>query len=463
MDDRAPSKKTNPNEANPLSTSPKIDPENTNPKSPPADATDPGNPTPKAGRPKKSSRRKKSNRGRNRQARPGRNLRADQGAAPSLEVIHEYLTTWVLRELRKRLPEGVDPPDNLELDVHLPIRISGVRPSVGKLRSALTDQVARLAEAIELEAIGYHRGRAMCFWCRRSDCQHSLPPTPRSILTGYRSTGEPIWLDFSTWVIDQRDERVDRLFEEYPTPLARYVDGRELTSELLAEFRAHRSVYVILAQVCAGYFRVPTQQTSVAAVAIVAQLIERRLPGGDTRYSLNIVVCPPAGMSFEVIVGEQRSRVLASWTRALRREIRRWDERLREERKRGRRPPLNDVREEARTMMRDAVPLLEKHLRQSGRRTQHAHNRSSDATRPTGSALSDARQAADEEFYRDRQQETIVIRGPRHRIHVFSETGTHVTSVSYSGSAIREKIRSRRWIPLEPDALIAFRERISTR
>lgn len=407
---------------------------------------------------KKSKRRSPAGGGKPRQRRPGSRA---PGRRDALAEAIPHLVEWFERQVRSRLAEGVDPPRDLTLDLRLPIRFSGRElesADLDRIRRALRKQVDDLCEEIELEAVGYHRGRAMCYWCRRSDCRHSEPPTSRSILTGYQPTGLPVWTDFATWAIDRRDERVDRLFEEVPRPLAIYRDGAELTHDLIDEFRAHQSVYALLAQVDGGFFRIYHQGDAIS-LAVSAQLVERRLPGGDSRYSLNFLARSPS--PFEEIVQEGRNRRLFLWLTGLRRTVRRWDEALREERAKGKRPALDEVRARAKELLADAVSALEKILRQADRRTEHAHTRSRESSRPTAKAWVDARHAPDDCLLYDRQQDTFVVRGPKNRAHVFTREGAHVTSVVYSSNAIRDKLRTRRWTPLEATELEAFRSRLT--
>ncbi|MCA8961376.1 MAG: hypothetical protein KDC38_12720, partial [Planctomycetes bacterium] len=154
---------------------------------------------------------------------------------------------------------------------------------------------------------------------------------------------------------------------------------------------------------------------------------------------------------------ERLHPVLSAWVDGMTHAVRDLDRRMREARRRGRRPGLDECRTEANSIIDHAAKQLDKYQRQGERRTRHAADRTKDPDRPTASAHSDALRAADDHLYLDRHRRTVIVRGPRNRVHVFRADGTLVTSIVYSGRAIAEKLQQGRWVPLDPVAAEALR------
>ena len=71
--------------------------------------------------------------------------------------------------------------------------------------------------------------------------------------------------------------------------------------------------------------------------------------------------------------------------------------------------------------------------------------------------------AEGEDLFFDRAEDTIIVRGPRNRVHVFRRDGTHITSIVYPGSTIRDRLQRRRWVPLEEAAQEQLRNGIAAR
>jgi hypothetical protein len=89
--------------------------------------------------------------------------------------------------------------------------------------------------------------------------------------------------------------------------------------------------------------------------------------------------------------------------------------------------------------------------------TGHAMERRRSRERPTSAALSDAAEASDERLLFDERRDTIVVLGPRSRVHVFSRSGRHVTSMTESPDNTDRKVRAGIWKPLDAGSLASFR------
>lgn len=383
-------------------------------------------------------------------------------ATEPLERAYRDLERWVRQRLTDAIgPDGELPPF-LDIRVSLPLRLRGQGREAAeqRFRNDAERELARWIEQFELDRLGYQNGHVFCHWCQAPVCEHSSPPDARSIFVGYEATGTPQWREFTSWVVDRRDERVDQLFADRPVPLALYVAGEELEGELLPDFR--RGPIRIACQAVAGLFQVPAAPGSHArweTMAVTVQLVERRLGGGDPSYSLNVISSVPDGHHLPTLLDQNVSRLLSRFVASLHTELRRLEDEFRSAKRQGRRVSLRRARERARQSLERAPVLLEKFLRQGNRRTEHAEERGSDPERPTAPARADAGRAG-AEFFLDRKERTVIVRGPRNRVHVFREDGTHITSVVYAGKTVQQRLKSRRWVPLALEHVVRFREQL---
>ena len=58
------------------------------------------------------------------------------------------------------------------------------------------------AEAISEERL-FRQGRVHCYACGEATCEHSAPPSPGAVCTGYESTGRPRWQEFFGYLLEQ--------------------------------------------------------------------------------------------------------------------------------------------------------------------------------------------------------------------------------------------------------------------
>lgn len=265
-------------------------------------------------------------------------------------------------------------------------------------------------------------------------------------------------------MVELRDPRIDRLFQERPLPIAAFLGGDFLRDDLLPDFQNEHSPYRIVGQVVAGLFRIPSPSGDLErGIALTAQLIERRLIGGEPSYSLNLVTNLPPPHHLGAVLAERSSRVLSPFVENLRHEVRKLEVELAAARNLGRRLSIGRCRASASQSLARAPTLLDKLLRRSERKTLHAEERALDPDRPTATAHSDTISARDEDLLYDRLERTVIVRGPRNRVHVYRADGAHITSVIYPGETIRDRLRSGRWQPLDPEAARVLRTAVRER
>ena len=96
-------------------------------------------------------------------------------------------------------------------------------------------------------------------------------------------------------------------------------------------------------------------------------------------------------------------------------------------------------------------------------RTRHAQKRHQSMERPTSEAWRDAARAGDERLLWDQHQETIVVVGPKSRVHIFSENAKHITSMRLGVKELERKRGQRRWRLLDPELAKRFRDQVRSR
>ena len=83
--------------------------------------------------------------------------------------------------------------------------------------------------------------------------------------------------------------------------------------------------------------------------------------------------------------------------------------------------------------------------------------------RPASSAFADALTGKDGAIYRDVEEKTWVVVGPKRRVHVFNDDGVHITSVVYPGETIRHRTTKGKWISSKKAELEDFRAALKSR
>jgi hypothetical protein len=101
---------------------------------------------------------------------------------------------------------------------------------------------------------------------------------------------------------------------------------------------------------------------------------------------------------------------------------------------------------------------LDRIFRQRERRTFHSQERHANRGRPASTALGDALQAAPDSIYRDVEERTWVVLGPKNRVHVFNDQGRHVTSIVYPGETVRARTTRGKWRAPQEAERTAFQE-----
>jgi hypothetical protein len=338
--------------------------------------------------------------------------------------------------------EGVDflnLPRHMELNIRVPLDDErGLRAAAG----AAVDQILGRVREVREHEQALRPGSVFCYFHGSANAEGCRPTEPRQVFDGYTSTGRPKFSDFVTMAIERKDPQIERLLAGDDVVLTHVTMGRVLRTQQLAEFGQHSPVYKILGQVDAGLFRVLGRE---GRCAFSFQLLRGTTLEGRPRLRMHAV----SSVDLMDVADPSVLHTLSRFQRHLDEEALRLSGKQ----------SNGEVDEEE-----FVLPLLQelaerlrgRHMRES-RRTQHAIERSEEGQRPTPKAYPDASEAADDQILYDTEKNTIVVVGPKGRVHVFTPQARHVTSVMMQGSAIHARRQQGRWREAEPDERGEFR------
>lgn len=303
----------------------------------------------------------------------------------------------------------------------------------------------------------YRPGRVHCFRCDSSECEHSLPPSPLSVFTGYAPNGAAEWKEFAQVLIEAKDDRVDQLFAGRPGVVARLHFGHDLRDRQLSSFGRSSKTYSILGQVAVGYFLLPSEPPQ--KLAITFQIVEVRGEAGEKRVRLNAIANAP---------GTDLSAVLASgWQPGVHRAretatmaVEGIERRAKAAADLADPDAVREAMKQVPAVLRRLAESLDRSGRQESRRTRHVEERRSQQ-RPVHKALDDVRDAAPDQWFHDEKAGTAVVCGPQGRAHAFSPNGRHVTSFSLRPESVDFRLRTHRWRPMTAAEIEDVRRKIA--
>ena len=348
--------------------------------------------------------------------------------------IESEIAELVRRTHRELFGAGAPAPGPIRLTLDL-----AVPPGEGL--ESLAGQIARAVRRAASAGEAVRPGRVFCYRCESASCEHSGAPRPQSVFGGYGPTGVPQWTDLAQLLLDLKDARVDELFEDPPATVARLIYGRELKGRQLHPFGRASKRYDLLGQLVAGYFGARPDTLS----AVTVQAVESRHADGRTRLALNVVGAAPPDPAFADALRSARLRL-----EGIEEDLARSGDPGERSRRLSRIPGL----------LSELGRSIERAARQRGRRTRHAEERREER-RPTQTAMRDAREAGDGSLYRDEERNTLIVLGPRGRVHAFTAEGKHVTTLTLESDALERRLRRERWRPARGDEIAEFRKSLA--
>ncbi|MCA8941150.1 MAG: hypothetical protein KDB80_01205 [Planctomycetes bacterium] len=379
-----------------------------------------------------------------------RKPRARPKAKPTRGRRDEHHALTAVRELAQMAQEllEIENVDFLSrprfMDVQLRIPLDVKRDGKRSASSVVEKILERVREVREHDR-ALVPGAAYCYFSESASSDSARPTEPRQVFDGYTSTGRPQFTDFVTMAIERKDPGVDALVDGEDIIVTHVTLGRVLRTQQLAEFGKGSPVYRILGQVDAGLYPVVNGPHKAA---FSFQLLRGKTLEGKPRLRLH-----PVGM---VDVTDLADPSVAEI-------LRRFQQRLDAESLRlaGKEANAGEVQvddeEFVLPLLQDLARRLAGRARHTRNRTGHAVQRVEEGQRPTTKAFADAKEAGDEQIYEDDHEGTIVIVGPRGRVHVFARDARHVTSFMMTGSNVQKRRGEGRWRQADPALRGEFR------
>ena len=393
--------------------------------------------------PAQKPRAKKRRRGR-RQSGQGQRPRSKKAGGKH----HATTAVRALSQMAQGLleVEGVDflsRPRFMDIEVRVPLDPGR---DAGQAAGQVIERILRRVKEVRDHDRALSPGAVYSYYTETAEADACRPKEMREVFDGYSSTGRPNFTDFVTMAIERKSEGIDKLLAGEDIVITHVAMGRVLRTAQLAEFGKASPVYRILGQVDAGLF--PLVNCNEKA-AFSFQLLRGTTLEGRPRLRVH----PVGAADLLDIADPSVPAILSKFQRRLDEESLRLAGALSNA---GEGAPL-DEEEFVLPLMQDLAKQIAGRARRKSRRTRHADERSQDGQRPTAKAFEDARAASDDHLLWDDRENTVVVVGPRGRVHVFTSSAKHVTSLMMQGAAISRRRQQRQWRPAEPDERGEFR------
>ncbi len=345
--------------------------------------------------------------------------------------------------------EGVDFlswPRHLDLTLRIPLDL---RRDGDKAAAEAVEQVLKRVHDVRQHDRALVPGSVYCYFHETATASTSRPTSPREIFDGYSSTGRPVFTDFVTMAIERKDQLLDDLLAGKDVILTHVTQGRVLRTAQLAEFGKTSPVYHVLGQVNAGLFPVLNAEHKAA---FSFQILRGTNLDGKPRLRLHVV----GALDVLDIADPHVPQLLHRFQRRL-------DEAALQLAGKVANGDQTDEEAFVLPLLQELAHSLADNARRTSRRTQHAVQRSEEGQRPTAKAWEDAGAVRDEDMLFDDSQGTIVVVGPKHRVHVFTPEAKHVTSVSMTNANVLKRVQQGRWRRADPEERGEFRLQLRAR
>ncbi len=338
---------------------------------------------------------------------------------------------------------------------------------LGQGQNISTERVALLYSEIQKQIYAqvpahFRTGTVYCFETQKA----IIPIDQQTIFRRYHSMGRPIWESFLNVCLEKNATQAQLLFQkDQPKAIALVFGDYELNHSLLDIFSRY-TPYRILGQLSVGFINElfnPVAHEAVnqlntdllmrekkSCLVFSIQIIQVSPMGQVPKLKLNIL-----GMDVEDLLSNAAQGPKRSKHESVRALLKKTTKDLNHIASRtiAQKPEEQDefIKDESLKLLFSLKTELLNIIQPQIDRTNHAQLRHGDQQRPTHLALQDAKSASSDHFYWDTHQNTIVIMGPKARIHIFNEQARHITSFRLEPNELENKQRQGRWIPLSAD------------
>lgn len=371
----------------------------------------------------------------------------------------DRLLELLVQELRIRLGEDLFAELEVQqerLNLGLSVPVTESTAQIARAQKKFRADLEAKVEALRKDHHYFPPGAAFCFRCTTAECEHSRPGSPREVFAGYEKVGVPRFTGLGQYLMESADPRAQLLFEGQDSFLTRVDGGQSLTKAILAPFRRSQEGLYLHGQVVAGWFTVPHQDSDRIALSFL--LYSHRRSRDRRTYRLQPVFPPQLGALYP------EKNLEAPWRPALRTVqpiIRKLNElEAQSHRSKEGQAIQNQLVEK---LLRQLADFLDRPVQSRKKKTRHGRKRHQLTDRPTSQARRDAIQAADESLFFDHENNTVVVLGPKGRIHIFTPKGQLVTSLRLNKVSLNRRLDQKRWIVAQPVQVSSFRKFLNHR
>lgn len=311
----------------------------------------------------------------------------------------------------------------------------------------LVEQTLQQTKTLLAASCELRTGRVYCYHCENSDCEHAAPESMGQVFVGYQATGRPIWEEFCNYLLAQKDERVDLLFAEKNSILSRLTGRPGLIAEQLTTYGRSSQTYLILGQVTFGYLPIRSERA-----ALTFQVITTR----EQLLRTQLIATEPVLHAIEAAFGGSDDPLLRRVAEALRETTQRIESLNVKWRHCHSKQERSNLKNKLFSQLRELATKLERKGRQAQRRTNHAEIRSQEQ-RPVHKAYQDLQEATAEDFFLDKEKDSVIVLGKNGRTHVYSQQGRHITSFLLNRQELEGRQRRNRYLPLTVEDIRLFR------
>jgi hypothetical protein len=393
-------------------------------------------------RPKKKRKRKKPVAGSKSSTAKGPQLSPEKLLEVALESLRRARMDLSRRAGAHRIP-GSTKDEGLEIQLRIPRTQSGIRDAA----LAMAREWRESLEKQVLESGLLVPGRAYVFSEEGFKGDYAKPMDARQVLVGYGLEGRPRYADLVSFAIEKKHEGIEDLLAGKDAVVSFFEKGSAVTDGVKPAFEPEKLPYVLVAQAMVGLF---TTQDGHRKVALTLQVLKR--DRGEEGFQL--LLHPVASVDLDDLPEVGIRKIL----RAFQGNLNHLSKTLAGKKAAG---TDYDMEEEVLSELRGLVRRLSHNAKNVGRRTEHARDRSDEGRRPTQLAFPEAKTARDHHLYMDPKEGSVVVIGRGKRVHVFSPDARHITSMVLNQSQVKERVKTGRWRPAQPEERGSFREALA--
>lgn len=369
-----------------------------------------------------------------------------------------------LMDNAKSLVKAIEAQENMfgiplewSFAIEVPVLPEAPHHEKERLVSALVSKVREQIRGLVQCHSSFREGALYCFLCNSLDCPHASPTENDQCFRGFSSGGRPQWQKLCDMLLERKDPRVEQIFGLQRGIVCLLEKEEDFPAGFLTSFKNEALELAVLGQVIVAPVvfedKAQTTEKTPRTISIILMRLSSR---HYARYILNMVGMDLPSLSEHAAIDPKALRLIRT-LRAYQREVS-----LKNRRKTQKYLPYSA--EQERIFFASLLSRLKSDIEQifhaTERRTRHGEERHKSLQRPTSTALRDVRLAGADRFLFDKEHDTVVVLGPKGRVHVFTKEGKLVTSMVLDRQRIEKRFSKKRWVSMSREEVWRFKQSI---